>query len=69
MLEMIKQEALQLDPVLGCYEACEFSNTLWYEAVIHKWGEGMVGMCVKLSAGLCSNVIICMSNCVRVVVN
>ena len=27
MPEMIKQEALQLEPVLESYEACEFSNT------------------------------------------
>ena len=27
MLEMMKQEALQLEPVLGSYEACKFSHT------------------------------------------
>ena len=27
MPEMMKQEALQLEPVLGSYEACKFSHT------------------------------------------
>ena len=28
------------------------NNTLWYGAVIYRWGEDMVGMCIELSGNV-----------------